>query len=401
MKIAAITCDILSTARQRGATRYEDTAGLTFPQAAPQSAPSFPGRADTRHLCVYPAGRSTALIRVRTDSGIEGIGEAHAPVAPRVVKTIVEDLLAPLLIGEDPRAIAVLWDRMFSAMHLRSHTQGFTLEAIAGIDIALWDALGKHCGEPIYRLLGGAYRTRIPIYSSGTPGQTLASRCEGVENILDQGFSVVKTSCGRGAFPEQMDLVLQMSDAVGDRGTLLVDAHGGFDLKDALRFARFLEDLGNVEWFEDALLPEDHRGYRALTQATDIRIAVGETDCNRYVVRDRLLNRECDLLLPDVCRAGGISETLRIAQLCDVFGVSWASHVSTSTPIHLLAGLHLGAATPNFFISECPSGFAHRPFGNGLLAEPLQIENGHIALAEKPGLGIALNEDAIADLIIA
>lgn len=192
-----------------------------------------------------------------------------------------------------------------------------------------------------------------------------------------------------------------MSDTIGDRGQLLVDAHGGFDLKDAIRFAQFLENLGNVEWFEDALLPENHEGYRELTQSTPLRIAVGETDCNRYVVRDRLLNKECDLLLPDVCRAGGISETLGIAQLADVFGISWASHVSTSTAIHLMAGLHIAAATPNCFISEYPSGFANGPFGNCLLQAPLSLANGHITLTEKPGLGIDLNEDAIAQLTLS
>ena len=400
MKITSITCQILSTAQQQGATRYEDTAVLKFPQTTSGSENVFSGRADTRHICVYPSDRSTALIRVQTDTGLEGIGEAHAPAAPRVVQTIVEDLLTPILVGQDARSIDVLWERMFSAMRLRSHTQGFTLEAIAGVDIALWDLLGKHYGEPIWRLLGGAYRLKMPVYSSGTPGQTVDARREGVHKVLDEGFSVVKTSCGRGSFWEQMELVRQMSDAVADRGQLLVDAHGGFDLKDAIRFARFLEGLDNVEWFEDALLPEDHDGYRELTLSTPLRIAVGETDCNRYVVRDRLLNKECDLLLPDVCRAGGISETLRIAQLADVFGVSWASHVSTSTAVHLMAGLHVGAATPNCFISECPSGFAHGPFGNCLLKEPLVFENGHITLNEKPGLGIELDEEAVAQLVL-
>ena len=398
MKITSITCDVLSTAHLYGVTRYEDTAGLKFPQGT--ASTTFDGRADTRHICVYPSDRSTALIRIQTDTGLEGIGEAHAPAAPRVVKTIVEDLLTPILIGQDPRSINVLWERMFSTMRLRSHTQGFTLEAIAGIDIALWDLLGKHHNEPIWRLLGGAYRLQIPIYSSGTPGQTVQSRREGVQQVLDEGFTVVKTSCGRGSITEQMDLVRQISDAVGDRGKLLVDAHGCFDLKDALRFAQFLETLGNIEWFEDALLPEDHTGYRELTLSTPIRIAVGETDCNRYVVRDRLLNHECDLLLPDVCRAGGISETLRIAQLADTFGISWASHVSTSTAIHLIAGLHIAAATPNCYISECPSGFAQGPFGDCLLTQPLSLNNGHITLTEQPGLGITLNEDAIAELIL-
>ena len=400
MKITSVRCQILSTARLQGAERYEDTAGLKFPQVVSKDPGRFPGRADIRHLCVYPADRSTVLVRVQTDTGVEGIGEAHAPVAPRLVKTVVEDLLTPVLIGEDPRSIEVLWERMLSTMRLRSHTQGFTLEAIAGVDIALWDVLGKHFGEPIWRLLGGAYRLRIPLYSSGTPGNTMEARRAGVKKVLDEGFSVVKTSCGRGTFEAQMDLVTGMSETVGDRGRLLVDAHGGFDISDALRFVQFLEKLGNVEWFEDALLPEDHDGYRSLTRATPIRIAVGETDCNRYMVRDRLIHKECDLLLPDVCRAGGISETLRIAQLADVFGVSWASHVSTSTPVHLMAGLHVGAATPNCFISEGPSGFADGPFGDVLLKKPLALKNGHVTLDETPGLGIELDEDAVAQLVL-
>ena len=242
---------------------------------------------------------------MRTDNGIEGIGEAHAPAAPRVVKTIVEDLLCPVLIGEDPRSIGC-----FVGTHVFDDAPALPYAGVyAGGDCGgsisrFGDVRGKYYNEPIWRLLGGPYRLQIPVYSSGTPGQTVESRCEGIERVLDEGFSVVKTSCGRGAIDEQMDLVREMSRAVGDRGKLLVDAHGGFDIKDALRFVRLLEDLGNVEWFEDALVPEDHRGYRQLTQSTSIRIAVGETDCNRYVVRDRLLNKECDLILPDVCRAG-------------------------------------------------------------------------------------------------
>jgi D-galactarolactone cycloisomerase len=129
-----------------------------------------------------------------------------------------------------------------------------------------------------------------------------------------------------------MELVRSFSETVGKHGQLLVDAHGAFGLSDALKFAQYLEDLGNIGWLEDPLLPEDHRGYHELTRSTSLRIAMGETECNRYGVRDRLIGRECDILLPDVCRAGGISETLKIARLADVLGVSWASHVSMSTP---------------------------------------------------------------------
>ena len=164
-----------------------------------------------------------------------------------------------------------------------------------------------------------------------------------------------------------MDVVRPLSEAIGTRGRLLGDAHGAFDLADALTFARFLQDLGNVEWFEDPLVPEERDGYARLTEGTPgLRIAMGETECNRYGVRDRLLNRQCDVLLPDVCRAGGISETWRIAQLADAFGISWASHVSISTPLHLAAGLHVGAATANFLVSEYPSHFAESPLGQAL-----------------------------------
>lgn len=197
-----------------------------------------------------------------------------------------------------------------------------------------------------------------------------------------------------------MEMVGALSDAVSDKGQLMVDAHGAFDLADALQFARFLEGLGNILWFGDPLIPEDHHGYRELTQSTSLRIAMGETECNRYGVRDRLLKQECNMLLPDVCRAGGISETLRIAQLADVFGVSWSSHVSTSTAIHLMAGLHIGAVTPNFFISELPTSFADGPFGNVLLTEPIDFTGGQVKLNAQPGLGIELNHAEIEKLVV-
>jgi len=401
MKITSIKTQILSTAGLTGAQKYEDTAGLRFPEASGISEAGSPGRDDKRHLCVYPADRFTVLVRVETDNGLMGVGESHAPVAPRVVCTIIEDLFAPLLVGEDVRQIDVLWERMFSAMRLRSHTQGFTLEAIAGIDIALWDLWGKHRGEPVWMMLGGAHRIRLPVYSSGTPGRNLDERLALIERTLAEGFSLIKTSCGRGSLRQQMALVRSLSEAIGVRGQLLVDAHGAFDLPDAMQFAHFLEELGNIVWLEDPLVPEEHQGYRELTKATALRIAMGETECNRYSVRDRLLRRECDILLPDVCRAGGISETLKIARLADVFGICWASHVSTSTPIHLMAGLHVGAATPNFFVSELPSGFAAGSFGNILLREPIDCHEGYITLNAKPGLGIDLNEEEVEKLVIS
>ena len=127
---------------------------------------------------------------------------------------------------------------------------------------------------------------------------------------------------------------------------------------------------------------------------------MGETECNRYGVRDRLITRQCDVLLPDVCRAGGITETLRIAQLADVFGIPWASHVSVSTPIHLAAGLHVGAATPNFLVSEYPTGFGQSPLGDALSSRALRPVAGSIEISEAPGVGVELDEEQIARLTV-
>ena len=204
---------------------------------------------------------------------------------------------------------------------------------------------------------------------------------------------------GSGSLQMQMDLIRPLSKAMGNRDTLLYDAHGAFDLNDAIRCAHLLQELGNVEWFEDALVPEDSAGYTRLTEATPgLRIAMGETECNRHTVRARLLTRQCDVLLPDVCRAGGISETFRIAQLADTFGVLWASHVSMSTPLHLAAGLHIGAATPNFLVSEYPTSFDDSPLGKSLCTDSPTPNAGSIKISDAPGLGVTLDEAQVERL---
>ena len=391
MRITAVKSRILSSSSVPIET-YEQTAGLNFPDLSDYHT-GYVGRFDKRHVCVYPRDRTVVVVCVESENGLCGYGEAHAPVAPRVVHTVILDLLAPVLLGQDARQIAVLWERMFSAMRLRSHTQGFTAEAISGIDIALWDLLGKLRKEPVWMMLGGAYRRQLPMYSSGVPGDTTDERITTIERLFESGFNMVKASCGRGSLEEQIEHIRPIANAIGKRGRLLVDAHGGFDLVDAQVFANFLKEQGNVEWLEDPLVPEDSQGYSRLTESTfGIRIAMGETECNRYGVRDRLLKRQCDVLLPDVCRAGGITETLRIAQLADSFGVSWASHVSVSTPIHLAAGLQVGAATPNFLVTEYPTEFDLSPIGTALCTQGPEVVEGSIMVSDAPGLGVELDE---------
>ncbi len=374
---------------------YEGSAGLR------PALPSSPRLSTTalnanrgRHLCVYPARAEVLLVRVVTDDGLVGWGEAHAPPIPRVAQTLIADLLAPQLIGRDPLAIDAIWDALYASMRLRGYSTGVMLEALAGIDIALWDLAGKALGQPIYTLLGGPYRTRIPCYASGIPGRTIEERAAAAQRFAEQGFTAMKASIGRGPLDEDLAGIEALIDSVRGRADVLVDAHGAYDARSAVQAGRRLERAG-AGWLEDPLPPEDVAGYAALCAALDLPVASGETECTRWQFHEKLRRRAADVILPDVCRAGGITEGRKIALVADLFNVPWCVHASISTAVHLAAGLHLAAATPNFLLCEYPSSFHRSPLGNALLVEPLHYEHGHLLVPSGPGLGITFDEPAL------
>jgi len=407
MKITAIQAFPLRASRDYVASTGLKTPSVAGHKPAADGPPEIPGKAPakraltgprTRHICSYPRGVQSLLVKVHTDAGITGIGESHAPVAPQVAKAIIEHLLGSSLLGEDPRAVDVLWEKMASTMRLRGHTTGFLTEAISGIDIALWDILGKSVGLPIYRLLGGGYATRIKAYASGVPGKTRQEQVANARRFVEElGFTAVKGSIGRNSLELDVAAMAALADALGRDAHLLVDAHGAYSAQEATQIGLELQALG-VYWFEDPLMPEDHAGYKLLSDRLDMAVAAGETECNRYQFRDRLAARAVDIILPDVCRAGGISEGLKIARLADVHHTPWAAHVSMGTPIHIAAALHLAAATPNCLICECPT--HQNPIGNRLLKTPIVCTDGFFHVPEGPGLGIELDEDALENVIL-
>lgn len=353
---------------------------------------------DGRHLCVYPQGEQTVLVRLETDGGLIGWGEAHAPYAPKVTQVLVLELFAPLILGCDPMASEVLWEKMYSSMRLRGHSTGFTTEALAGIDIALWDLRGKITEQPIYALLGGPYRTSIPTYASGIPGESNAEKQAQTQRYIDEGYTAVKLAIGRRSLEEDLTTVAAVAYTAGERAHLLIDAHGAYELSTAIQVGRELERLG-CYWFEDPLLPEDHGGYAELARALDMMVVAGETECNRYQFRDRLASRAVDVILPDICRAGGISEGQKIAMLADVYQIPWAAHVSMGTMVHVAAALHLAAASPNFLVCEFhPTLVA---LGNDLVETRLEPANSHLTVPQGAGLGIEFNEEKLQEVIIS
>jgi D-galactarolactone cycloisomerase len=396
MKITAVRAFVIHAERD-----YVASVALETPESARVAPPSRALTSDyasRRHICAYPDGMQTVLVEVETDAGISGTGEAHAPYAPQVTLAIIDHVLAPAVVGQDPRAVDMLWEKMYSTMRLRGHSTGFMTEAISGIDIALWDIFGKSVDLPVYRLLGGPHRDRIKAYASGVPGRTIAEQVANARRFVDErGFTAVKMSIGRKNLEEEMAAVSAVLEALSGDAHLLVDAHGAYDAYTAIRLGREMQALG-VYWLEDPLVPEDHSGYKMLSDALDMAIAAGETECNRYQFRDRLADRAVDILLPDVCRAGGISECLKIARLADAHNVPWAAHVSMGSPVHIAASLHLAAATPNFLICECPT--FQNPIGDNLLKSPLACENGFFVLPDGPGLGIELDREAVAQVMV-
>lgn len=334
------------------------------------------------------------LVKITTSEGLVGWGEAHAPTAPRMHQRIVSDLFAPVLVGQDGRNVEALWEKLFSMERVRGYFTGAHTETLAAVDLALWDLLGKAIGQPVWQLLGGRYRDRIPQYT-GLGGGTEAELAANARRLLDSGFKMVKMGFRKGPGTGDLARVAAVADAVRGRGQVAVDSLGAFKLHEAVKIGREFDRMGGtVGWFEDALLAEDVSGYKILAESIDTPICIGEALSNRFQFRDAFLVKGADIVNPDVCRAGGITECRRIAALADAYGVLWSPHVSTGTALYVAASAHLAAATPNAIMMEGGHKLA-RPLGNALLKQPLAMEAGLFVVPDGPGLGVDFDEDAL------
>lgn len=348
-----------------------------------------------------PGIEQATLVKITTNQGLIGWGECHAPVAPTMQAKIVSDLFRPLLIGQDARQVEALWQRMYQSERVRGYATGAHVEAIAGVDLALWDILGKFANAPVYQLLGGAYRDTIPTYAtfSGTyVGRDQSAKVvEDAKKMAASGFKVLKLALRRGPDSAEFEMVKEISAALAPNAQVAVDALGAFHLGEAVRMGRELDRLGNIAWFEDALLPDDLPKYAELARSIDTAICAGEMLSTRYQFRDLLINRGADIVNPDVGRAGGITECRRIAWIADVFGALWAPHVSTGTAPYMAASIHLAVSSPNCAMMEVYNGNKQDgPFGNRLLQEPLDMGPGYAKAPERPGLGVNFDEQALA-----
>jgi len=305
--------------------------------------------------------------------------------------------LTDLVIGEDPHDVVVLWERMYAGMRVRGHRAGFYLEAISGIDIALWDLIGKTSNKPIYQLLGGCFRNPVRVYASGLPALSYDMPEEAFEQLAmdatdlkDRGYTGLKMAIGRG-FKGDLKSIRKVRETLGDDFLIYTDAAGVYDRAQAMQIGYELQELGCM-WFEMPTAPEDVAGYGEIAKALRIPIAT-DSLTSRYETAEFIRAGGLDVVLPDVCRAGGLTECKRIAEMADGFGLAFAPHISIGSAIHFAASAHLATAMPNTITSEY--WFGDNPLGNVILKEPLRLENSYMYTPEKPGLGIEIDEAAL------
>jgi L-alanine-DL-glutamate epimerase-like enolase superfamily enzyme len=352
------------------------------------------------------ASFDSVIVRIDTDAGHTGWGEAKAGVASAAacagLAAIVNDDYAPLLVGEDPRDISRLWDVMYNMPRqgyalARGHAlpqlgrRGLSVSAIAGVDLALWDILGKSLGVPVWRLLGGRRAERMPAYASGGWADADAIGAQLLSYVEKGGFRAVKMRVGvmDGTVAHSAARVKAARAGLGPDIGLAADAHGTWTVAEAKAFARMIEDC-DLMWFEEPVSADDKAGMAEVRRSAAVPISAGESEFTRHDFREICELRAADVLQPDLAIAGGISEAMRIGALASAYNLRLAPHLWSGAPA-FAAGLHVAAASSAGFILEYSLG--HNPMLHELIEESFPVEDGYVAVPDRPGLGITVREE--------
>lgn len=345
------------------------------------------------------------FLRIDTDEGISGWGEPVIEGRARTVETAVNEL-RPILIGADPLRIEHLWQQMYRGTFYRGGP--IFCSAISGIEMALWDIKGKYFGIPVYQMLGGACRDRVRMYGHLKPaGQAadfpLSSMLEITDRRLADGFTVMKYSIIPPIRPidtmekvgEVVERFAAIRERVGRKVDIAIDFHGRVSPAMSVRLLKALEPYYPL-FVEEPVLPENVDEMVRVARTTSIPIAAGERLFTRFGFRELIEKQAVSVVQPDLCHCGGILEARMIAAMAETYYMQAAPH-NPLGPISLAACLQLDACIPNLLAQEHPGMPDHRDLGVGLLKKPFVIEDGFIRIPEGPGLGIEVDEDALAE----
>ncbi len=351
--------------------------------------------------------RQFVFVKVATDEGITGWGEITTypgQVANRVAHRFVAEV-GEVLVGQDPAEIESIWNQIFRNMTYLG-TRGATTAAISGIDIALWDTLGKSLDRPIFRLLGGPVRDRIALYTHPPEPQEPRQAAEDAKRIVASGHRAFKMDPMSHSLPsrgvrymdgeisaqgeqEAVDITAAVREAVGPQIKVLIDAHGNFNVPTAIRLANKLAPYG-IHWFEEPVPVESYSALKQVRDRVSVPISVGERLHTRFEFVPIFEDNLADFVMPDVTWTGGISELKKIATMAEAYYVPISPH-DASGPINVIAGAQVMMTVPNFYKLETMhydlSGY------DVFIDHPLDIRQGDLYISERPGLGINLDEE--------
>jgi len=349
----------------------------------------------------FPAGRLFAdaihdfgkegggvVLRLRTDAGITGWAYSSFGMiggAPRSLESILQNEVKPVLLGKDPSFPKRLRSELWRALEYAG-VQGITQFAIAAVDIAVWDILGKAAGLPVYKMLG-AFTDRVPVYSMcgwyyENDGD-LSQYKKSVSSAIEEGFEAVKVKVGRGSLDDDVNRIAAAQVIAGKGRHVMVDANQKFNLNEAIRRGRVYQQMGCF-WFEEPLAPQDHAGFAELARELDIRIATGENEYTKYAYVDLISRRGVDVVQPDNRRSGGVTEWMEIGAIADGFGLELASHGGGAANLHMLL------AMPNAIYMESGS-----LKGDSSSVEKLKAAGSAVLAPEMPGMGTELRPDYV------
>jgi len=327
--------------------------------------------------------RSTTLVQVETDDGVSGIGSCSGN--GELIEIIIEKVLKPLLVGMDPTAIEDM-----RGGHKEFGTRGIGIVALSGVDIALWDILGKVRGLPIYQLLGGKYRDKVPVYATALYPEEPSKVARRARGFADQGFHGVKIKVGFD-LDQDIRIVRAVRQELGKDFIIMTDANQGYSVDVALKASDAFAECGAF-WLEEPLFVEDIEGHAILREKGKTPIAVGENLHTRYAFENFIVRQAVDFIQPDVARAGGISEIKKITALAAKHKVPVSFH-TWGDGVALAASVHLSAALRDCIVMELD--YTYNPLREELLREPFKVQEGYLIPPEKPGLGIELSQDAL------
>lgn len=355
--------------------------------------------------------RTSLLVRISTDAGLVGWGECGQWGPGEHVASLIHDVLATRVLRRDPLDTGPLWDELYH------HTRDFgrksaPIEAVSGIDVALWDIRGKESQRPIHRLLGGAFRDRVLAYATGLyyrgdDVKDLASALpqleEEAQRYVQLGFTAMKGKVGLLSVGDDARRMEAVRKAVGDEVLLMADANHAYNRHFALKMGQALETLG-FYWLEEPVLPEDLDGHAALRQKLSIAIATGECEYTRYGFLEILRKDAADILQPDLGACGGLSEAMRIAALASAYHTPVYPHVWGSA-VALAAALQFSAVLapqPRTALPRAPENEVMleydcnpNPLRDELAGEPFRLEDHMVRVPQGPGLGIEIDPSVL------